>query len=324
MLPFDLPTVTRGFAELAPHARAVGVRAAARAAAGLAAGLGLDVRIEGRALPGSAPQGRGCVRLLFDLAALPATAALDLEASFAARLVDRLAGGPGSPPGASRLTPVELTAVELLALLALESFAREEDLEAALAPRLVRGGDPPERALVVGLRLVVGPETGRGWLHLPAAALRALRGKPEIPEAVGAVTVTCSLRSGFARAAPAELEELGRGDVLLLDEAPGSGGWLVPPGGPRLPGRVAEESFRLEEGDMDPISSGALVTLEVEIARVPLTLADLARLQPGATLPLPVGRSGFVQLRVGDRAVGRGELVDVEGAVGVRILELGA
>ena len=75
---------------------------------------------------------------------------------------------------------------------------------------------------------------------------------------------------------------------------------------------------------MDPIASAALVTLEVEIARVPVTLADLARLEPGATLPLPVGRGGLVLLRVGDRAVGRGELVDVEGAVGVRILEFGS
>jgi type III secretion protein Q len=64
------------------------------------------------------------------------------------------------------------------------------------------------------------------------------------------------------------------------------------------------------------------VTLEVELARVPLTLADLARLEPGSTLPLCLDQRGLVTLRLGERALARGELVDVDGAVGVRILSM--
>jgi len=65
------------------------------------------------------------------------------------------------------------------------------------------------------------------------------------------------------------------------------------------------------------------VRLEVELARVEVTLADVARLEPGAALPLSIDRRGLVTLRVGERAIARGELVDVDGAVGVRILSLG-
>jgi len=68
----------------------------------------------------------------------------------------------------------------------------------------------------------------------------------------------------------------------------------------------------------EPLSEYPL-PLEVELARVPITLAELARLEPGAILPLPIDRRGAVTLKLGDRTFARGELVDVEGAIGVRI-----
>ena len=73
---------------------------------------------------------------------------------------------------------------------------------------------------------------------------------------------------------------------------------------------------------MDEPLAAIPVMLEVELARVPLTLADLARLTPGSTLPLTLDRRGLVTLRLGERTVARGELVDVEGAVGVRVLSV--
>ncbi len=74
---------------------------------------------------------------------------------------------------------------------------------------------------------------------------------------------------------------------------------------------------------MTDVAACLPVMLEVELARVALPLAELARLEPGAALPLAIDRRGLVTLRVGDRAVARGELVDVDGAVGVRIVALG-
>lgn len=75
---------------------------------------------------------------------------------------------------------------------------------------------------------------------------------------------------------------------------------------------------------MTDIAAAVPVLLEVELARVSLPLTDLARLEPGAALPLAIDRRGLVTLRLGDREVAKGELVDVEGTVGVRILSMGA
>lgn len=64
------------------------------------------------------------------------------------------------------------------------------------------------------------------------------------------------------------------------------------------------------------------VEVEVELARLPLSLGALGELRPGAILPLRVRSGDPVLLRLGDRAVARAELVDLEGEVGARILAL--
>lgn len=67
----------------------------------------------------------------------------------------------------------------------------------------------------------------------------------------------------------------------------------------------------------------APIELRVELARVALTLSELAEMRPGEVLVTgrPLGTE--VVLRAGDRAVATGELVDVEGELGVRVLRLG-
>jgi type III secretion protein Q len=73
---------------------------------------------------------------------------------------------------------------------------------------------------------------------------------------------------------------------------------------------------------VDPALSELPVELEVELARVPLSLAELGALRPGAVLPLRVNAGDPVLLRAGDRRIGRAELVEVEGEVAARVLEL--
>jgi type III secretion system YscQ/HrcQ family protein len=68
----------------------------------------------------------------------------------------------------------------------------------------------------------------------------------------------------------------------------------------------------------------AAAPLEVvaEIGRAELRADELLGLRPGAVLPFgPLGTTG-IELRVGDRLWARGELVDVDGQLGVRITEL--
>jgi type III secretion protein Q len=86
--------------------------------------------------------------------------------------------------------------------------------------------------------------------------------------------------------------------------------------------RAEQDVPSQEVTEVDPVLSELPVELEVELARVPLSLAEIGALQPGAVLPLRVSTGDPVFLRVGDRRIARAELVEVEGEVAARILEL--
>ena len=64
------------------------------------------------------------------------------------------------------------------------------------------------------------------------------------------------------------------------------------------------------------------VELVVELARIELSLSELAALRPGEVLATGRAIGEHVVLRAGERVIARGELVDIEGEVGVRVLEL--
>lgn len=64
------------------------------------------------------------------------------------------------------------------------------------------------------------------------------------------------------------------------------------------------------------------VQLTCEIGRVTLSAREVLELRPGAVLPVGRPLAGPVDLTAGGRVLARGELVDVEGEIGVRITEL--
>ena len=64
------------------------------------------------------------------------------------------------------------------------------------------------------------------------------------------------------------------------------------------------------------------VELVVELARIDLSLSELAAVRPGEVLATGRAIGEHVVLRAGERVIARGELVDIEGEVGVRVLEL--
>jgi type III secretion protein Q len=318
--PFALPSVSSGLAALRPGTGGVGAECAAAAARSIGALLGCEVSLSGRPSPGRPSPRAGVGRVAIELAALPGAAALEVEASFVAALVDRMAGGDGRALPATRLTPMEAAALDLLVLAAIDGACAVPRVESALAPRLA-GPDLPEPGdtLAVELDLGAGLARGRGRLLLPAEAVRALAvegaGGPALE-----LRVRASLRSGSALLAEADRQGLEAGDVVVTD---GGASALVLPGGARFRGRLDEEGFSVEqEVDMDGRNASIPVEVEVELSRLDVTLGELARLEPGAVLPLGIDRTGRVALVVGGRTLARGELVDVEGAVGVRILEL--
>ncbi len=326
-LPFDLPLLSSGFATLDGGARAAGREAALSAARSMGEVLGMEVRLDGEPRPAAVAPGAAVQRLAIELAALPGTAWLEVEPLLVARLVEALCTGDRPPPAAAALTPLEETALELLVLAALDGARLVPEVDARLAPRLARGAPPATgrpTPLAVDLAVTAGPVRGRARLLLPPAAVAALRAPASLEEPLASFPLFASLRGGSAPLTPAELAALEPGDVVLCDPPPLGRHRLVFPGGLTAVGLVDGATFTVEETEMDHPLDGIPVTLEVELARVPLTVADLARLAPGGTLPLHLDRRGLVALRLGGRLLARGELVDVDGAVGVRVLSLEA
>jgi type III secretion protein Q len=290
----------------------------------LASVLGGDASVRGRILPG-VPEPGACALVPVELTALAGQATLAVDCGFAARLAQRVAGAAGSFPSATSLTPVERAVVELAVLGALDGIAAETDIEAALAPRLGLRGGTPVRPLCVELHVTAAGIQGRALLFLPQEALRAFSRIVELPEPLGAVAVSASLRSGSAALAASEVAALRPGDVVILDGSPGDAASLLLPGGLRAIGRLEGDSLEVREVDIADSDLGEddlPVVLDVELASVPVPLRDIARIAPGAVLLLGLDRDGRVTLRIGERAVARGELVDVDGSVGVRVLAM--
>jgi type III secretion protein Q len=69
----------------------------------------------------------------------------------------------------------------------------------------------------------------------------------------------------------------------------------------------------------DVESDDLLVRALFEIGRLDLSLRELRLLDVGALLPLALGADYAVDIVVSDKRIGRGELVNIGGKVGVRV-----
>ena len=58
------------------------------------------------------------------------------------------------------------------------------------------------------------------------------------------------------------------------------------------------------------------------IGRITLSAREVLDLRPGTVLPVGRPLAGPVDLTAGGRVIARGELVDVEGEIGVRVSEV--
>lgn len=172
------------------------------------------------------------------------------------------------------------------------------------------------------------------------------------------IPVTVTLQAGRASLRTSELASLRPGDIVLLDEcrltlARGeagasesrdlSGSVLLALGGTGAAvgcATIDHDTVRLEaleplahprsqkgqrmtNHDTDPLEeslSNAPVDIAVELARFTLPLGELSNLKPGEIVVTGRRLGERVTLRLSDRPVATGELVDVEGEIGVRIL----
>lgn len=152
---------------------------------------------------------------------------------------------------------------------------------------------------------------------------------------------TAQLRVGSGRAGRADAEvfvEDGRYRARITDIVPGE------PGHPRSAGEEGSgaeepEEFTNPELDVPPELEGAALDdvnkpdgsdllgdvplqIAVELARVPVTAQQVVGMRAGQVLELNRGPGEPVELSVNGKVVARGELVEVEGQLGVRIITL--
>jgi type III secretion protein Q len=332
---------------------------AARAALGQRLGCPVTATArvrEAAVLPESA-LGSASAFALLELSVLGAMAVLEIELPFLASVLERLSGGgSGGPGAASTLTRIEEAAFAFLALEVLAELRGREGFQ-LLEPRLcsihVRPADvlpalARGRHLAVELALDVGGARGTPRLLLPAEALQAALARipPQPPEAVAPEVLAAGLRcrafAGTSRLAAPEARTLCPGDVVLFDDVRLEAGRLVGGGRLRAPGFAlhgqfgptgfsptgvqrhapAPESTMPPEPLSEDVAAALPVEVEVELTRLRVSLGELAVLKPGALLPLHIHVTEPVLLRVGDRAVARAELVEIDGEVGARVLAL--
>jgi type III secretion system YscQ/HrcQ family protein len=276
-------------------------------------------------------------------------AALEIEPRLAAVVVDRILGGDAKTVGpvVDLPNPVEAGALLYAAARALRGhgrwFVRDVYVEAALVRDAIGASALCQRTF----RIAIGADAGlaRLWLRedLPANAAAPSGLAPSFPIAMSVIAARGHL-------APADLAALGPGDLVLLDETfvralgPLDGCVEVRPAGSsarfvcELRGRdlvvidsheaaiaVTRGRTMKEDPMKDAMDSLADVPIEltVEVARFSMSLAEVSRLKPGEVVASGRGLGEAVVLRAHDRVIATGELVDVDGEIGVRVLALG-
>lgn len=153
--------------------------------------------------------------------------------------------------------------------------------------------------------------------------------------ALSAVPFRLDRRAGSLKLSAADYAGLVSGDVLVPDEWFGGDDVRVEISSPgkRLltalakieDGRVllAEEFHPLEETVMDAVEE-LTVELSFSLEERLVTLGELSRMCAGTVLPLTADPAAPVTIRANGRRVAKGRLVDLNGTLGVELLEAAA
>jgi type III secretion system YscQ/HrcQ family protein len=269
--------------------------------------------------------------------------ALHPEPELARQLVARVLG---------RDAPLTTVSAELdaplrgaLAAIAIEAARRTQ---AAEPLRLAEHEAPGTPAVRVDATVVVAgkPYSARAWVTLPASLAR--EPEPGLAQ-LAHVPVAIPLVIAVATADPAEISRLAPGDAFL----PGASDWVDRRGigraalaaacaergvavhladdgsivlGDQLISFSADESMTSTKNDVAAQVTEAVldapVVVRVEVGSVSLTGREWAALQPGDVIETGRRINEPVVLRIAGREVARGELVEIEGELGVRIREI--
>jgi flagellar motor switch protein FliM len=298
-------------------------------------------------------------RVCVTLAREERRAVVACESAFAVALCGRVLGGAPELPAPRPLTAAEEGVAALLALTWMRAgVARGAD--AAQPPSAgpwlhgvsqevaaVAGAFADPWVIVLDVDARVGDLTGAVHVLLPEALVTAAP-RPAVAalRRLELCPVGCGVEIGRGLVPAAQVAALVPGDVVVLDDLrlhPERGGparlragrlvfpLSVAPGGVATVTGLPLERLSCEGDPMPENPTGVpaterLAALEVEVAaeigRVVLSGREIAALAPGAVVELRRPLGGPVDLVVQGRLVARGELVDVDGEVGVRVVEV--
>jgi type III secretion system YscQ/HrcQ family protein len=272
-------------------------------------------------------------------------ARLSLAQPFAARFCDVALGGRGTFAAARPLGPAERSLLVALLGPALDPIGWSLD-----------GGPPATEVTGPSIALKIEGAFGLGvlWLDLPPGRRAAT---PAWRRRAAGLPIEARLEIAATTLPASELVKLGPGDALVFD---GTGaatfaagndwiarlaigdhvaavridldGGVAVVGDFQLTGAVGGRKVTgAKEGTMDvsgptEMATAALAAAPIEItaelARLTLRGEELLGLAPGVVLTVPADRRGAVVLRAGGEIWAEGELVDVEGELGVRVTRL--
>jgi flagellar motor switch/type III secretory pathway protein FliN len=259
-----------------------------------------------------------------------------VDAGLARLLIGRILGTPpssGSSPTAAEAGIVAYAIATLIAQVgALSGWA--------LLDRVPQLPAFVEEAYVIEVELGLGPDRGIAWLLVSrevlvtleptaAAAHRALDRLEGVEiEVVGEVAGTLLPLQ--------QAQGLGSGDCLVFDGCPRPGAlesaWLRVGGGGfrarvEAPGRLRLASDYEHGGSVmgsaqSRVNEQVEVPVVIEMGRVEISAAELLELGPGDVVSLRRPLTAALDVRAGGKLIGRGELVDIGGEAGVRLVEV--
>ena len=275
---------------------------------------------------------------------------LELDLLAAGAVLSRITGGPDPVGIPSRLSPIEEAALGWVVLTTLAEL-RAEQVFAGLCPRLVsltldRGEvlkqiDARLRHVAIQLELGIGETKCLGRLLLPSLWLQSKfdalpeEGAPALLAELSIAMITARCLIGTAALPQADAVALSCGDVVLfpnLAQHPkgliGSGRLIA--SSFELQGTFTDAGFTLtraferptQESHMSQVDPTVPVEVEIELTRLRLPLHQLGNVRPGSVLPLHINAAQQVIVRIGDKAVARAELVEIEGEIGARIIAM--
>jgi hypothetical protein len=247
-------------------------------------------------------------------------ARLVIDPRLAILAVERALGIAAAP------TPRPLSEAEE-GLLGAMLLAAQDSLPDPAAFALAElGGAPLPAAARLALELSLGPARGWGLLEVEPALARLALPRRAPPGWLRAHPLEGRLFIGRTQLTPAELASLRPSDTLLLDELrineEGSGAGRLSIGGLRGDVSFSRAQARLLGGLMAEAGSqapGAALELTVELGRLRARVEEISSWGPGTVLPLSRRPGDPVELVLDGKVVARGELVRVEGDLGLRL-----